>query len=187
MLFRSRLVTGYLPGDFNPFTGFYEVKTAHAHAWVEAYLWGRGWVPLDPTPGFAGPGEIPEGLSLPLADWARALGRQTVPMLGGIGAIALGASIWLIRQGRRRRPRVSEASRAYLKLVAIAGRVGGFPTEGLTPRELIARISEEPELRAIAPEAREIVTAYEAIRFGGGPDDGSLGQAVAALEKRLKR
>lgn len=183
----TRLVTGYLPGDFNPFTGFYEVKTAHAHAWVEAYLWGRGWVALDPTPGFTGPGEVPEGLNVPLADWAKALGGLGTPVLAGIGAIALGGGLWLIVRMWRRPRRVSDASLAYLRLVAIAGRVGRIPTEGLTPRELLRRISEEPALRAIAPEAERIVTGYEAIRFGGVPDDGSLAQAVSDLEARLRK
>lgn len=183
----TRLVTGYLPGDFNPFTGFYEVKTAHAHAWVEAYLWGRGWVALDPTPGFTGPGEIPEGLSLPLADWAKALGGLGTPLLIGIGAIALGGGVWLAVILRRRPRRVSDASAAYLKLLAIARSLGQIPTEGLTPREVLARISEEEALRAIAPEAERLVTAYEAVRFGGEPDDGSVSRALAELEARLRQ
>ncbi|MFF2480151.1 DUF4129 domain-containing transglutaminase family protein [Paenibacillus sp. NPDC058071] len=32
----------------------YEVRGTDAHAWVEAYFEGTGWVPFDPTPGFAG-------------------------------------------------------------------------------------------------------------------------------------
>ncbi len=182
----TRLVTGYLPGDFNPFTGFYEVSTAHAHAWVEAYLWGRGWVAFDPTPGFAGPGEISEGLSLPLADWARSLQSKGPLVLLGLGGIALLGLVGLIA-GMRRPQGLSGASRAYVRLVEISGKVGRFSTDGLTPRELLARIGEEPALRAIAPEAEAIVSAYEAIRFGGEPDDGSLARALAALEARLKK
>ena len=51
----ARLVTGYLPGDFNPFSGFYSVKMNHAHAWVEMYIPDYGWYAIDPTPGFEGP------------------------------------------------------------------------------------------------------------------------------------
>lgn len=45
----ARLVTGYAPGEFNPFTGYYEVKISDAHAWVEVFINKYGWVPFDPT------------------------------------------------------------------------------------------------------------------------------------------
>ncbi len=46
----SRLVTGYGPGDLNPWTGMYEVRVKNAHAWVEVYLDPLGWITVDPTP-----------------------------------------------------------------------------------------------------------------------------------------
>jgi transglutaminase-like putative cysteine protease len=51
----SRVVTGYSTGDYNPFTGLYEVSLDDAHAWVEIYLEGIGWVTREPTPGFSMP------------------------------------------------------------------------------------------------------------------------------------
>ncbi len=51
----SRVVTGYATGDYNPFSGLYEVSLGDAHAWVEIYLAGIGWVTMDPTPGFSLP------------------------------------------------------------------------------------------------------------------------------------
>ncbi|MCX7832125.1 MAG: transglutaminaseTgpA domain-containing protein [Actinobacteria bacterium] len=53
----SRLVTGYTEGDFNPFTGYYEIKEKHGHAWAEVYINGMGWISVDPTPGFEDPGK----------------------------------------------------------------------------------------------------------------------------------
>ncbi|MBX9723224.1 MAG: transglutaminase-like domain-containing protein, partial [Candidatus Obscuribacterales bacterium] len=47
----ARLVTGYAPGNFNPFTGLWEVRLAEAHSWTEIYVRKIGWVPLDATPG----------------------------------------------------------------------------------------------------------------------------------------
>jgi transglutaminase-like putative cysteine protease len=51
----SRVVTGYSSGDYNPFTGLYEVSLTDAHAWVEIYQEGIGWITREPTPGFSMP------------------------------------------------------------------------------------------------------------------------------------
>jgi transglutaminase-like putative cysteine protease len=47
----ARLVTGFAPGNYNPFTGYFEVRGTDAHAWVEIYFPFAGWVTFDPTPG----------------------------------------------------------------------------------------------------------------------------------------
>ena len=48
----ARLVTGYAPGTLNPLTGLYDVRNSDAHAWVEVFFPGVGWVEFEPTPGF---------------------------------------------------------------------------------------------------------------------------------------
>ena len=48
----ARVATGYVPGEYNPFTGLREVRASDAHAWVEVYFPGYGWSTFDPTPGF---------------------------------------------------------------------------------------------------------------------------------------
>jgi hypothetical protein len=48
----ARLTTGYGSGDYNPITGYYEVRLNHAHSWAEVYFPKYGWVPFDPTPGW---------------------------------------------------------------------------------------------------------------------------------------
>lgn len=50
----TRLVTGYLPGTYNPFTSFYEVKSSDAHAWVEVFVDRFGWIQFDPSPPYTG-------------------------------------------------------------------------------------------------------------------------------------
>ena len=46
----SRLATGYLGAEYNPFEGYYIVRQSNSHAWVEAYLADEGWRVFDPTP-----------------------------------------------------------------------------------------------------------------------------------------
>lgn len=45
----ARVVLGYTPGQVQP-DGSRLITTADAHAWVEVYYAGLGWVPYDPTP-----------------------------------------------------------------------------------------------------------------------------------------
>jgi len=60
----ARVVLGYTPGTFED--GVWTVTTDDAHAWVEAYISGVGWMPFDPTP--IGPGRAVELSYAPRAD-----------------------------------------------------------------------------------------------------------------------
>lgn len=46
----ARLVTGFLPGEWNDFGHYYAVRQQDAHAWVEVWFPRSGWVTFDPTP-----------------------------------------------------------------------------------------------------------------------------------------
>ncbi|MBF2028866.1 MAG: DUF3488 domain-containing protein [Oscillatoriales cyanobacterium C42_A2020_001] len=47
----ARLVAGFAPGEFNPFTGLYEVRNTDAYAMTEVYFPKFGWFAFDPIPG----------------------------------------------------------------------------------------------------------------------------------------
>ncbi|MFM6157335.1 MAG: transglutaminase-like domain-containing protein, partial [Sphaerospermopsis kisseleviana] len=46
----ARLVAGFAPGEFNPFTGMYIVKNTDAYAMKEVYFPKYGWFAFDPIP-----------------------------------------------------------------------------------------------------------------------------------------
>ena len=45
----ARVVAGYQGGEFNPAGNYVQVRQFDAHAWVEYWQAGRGWVSVDPT------------------------------------------------------------------------------------------------------------------------------------------
>lgn len=59
----SRLVTGFLPGEWNRFGNYLIIRQRDAHSWVEAYIKGSGWVMFDPTPSAEAAGVMTEPTS----------------------------------------------------------------------------------------------------------------------------
>jgi transglutaminase-like putative cysteine protease len=49
----ARIVTGYQGGEPDSISGDWVVRNSDAHAWVEVWLQGRGWVRVDPTAAVA--------------------------------------------------------------------------------------------------------------------------------------
>jgi transglutaminase-like putative cysteine protease len=52
----ARLATGFQGGIYNPLTKLWLIRSSDAHAWVEAWIPGRGWTTFDPTPPAPAPG-----------------------------------------------------------------------------------------------------------------------------------
>ncbi|WP_460761827.1 transglutaminase TgpA family protein [Lysobacter fragariae] len=84
----ARVVTGYAGGYHNPLGDYWIVRNSDAHAWVEIWLRGRGWVRVDPTAAVA-----PERIFDTLAD--RTPGAEG--LLGGFGT-----PMWNVRDWMRR-------------------------------------------------------------------------------------
>ncbi len=49
----SRVVVGYLGGEANPIGDYMIVRQSDAHAWVEVWIEGQGWIRVDPTAAVA--------------------------------------------------------------------------------------------------------------------------------------
>ncbi|MDE2108486.1 MAG: DUF3488 domain-containing protein [Gammaproteobacteria bacterium] len=61
----AHVVIGYQGGAPNPVDGYYVVRQEDAHAWVEVWLAGQGWVRVDPTAA-VDPARVDQGLAAAL-------------------------------------------------------------------------------------------------------------------------
>jgi transglutaminase-like putative cysteine protease len=75
----ARMTTGYGSGNYNPITGYYEVRFSDAHSWVEVYFPRHGWVPFDPTPGWE-----PQPYPTPIQNWFFSDNGALVKQLSGL-------------------------------------------------------------------------------------------------------
>jgi protein-glutamine gamma-glutamyltransferase len=65
----SRVVIGFLGGEFRESRNHWVVRNSDAHAWVEVWLKGKGWTRVDPTAALA-PGRLSGDLQTFLAGGA---------------------------------------------------------------------------------------------------------------------
>jgi transglutaminase-like putative cysteine protease len=68
----TRIVNGFLMGEYNPVGDAYIVRQSDAHSWVEVYLPDSGWTEFDPTPPDAN--QHDNGLIAQIGHYADAVG-----------------------------------------------------------------------------------------------------------------
>lgn len=152
----SRYVTGYLPGTFNPVSGFYEIKASDAHAWTEIYFQDYGWMIFDPVPG---ENATPQVGSPPQQRWLlEALLeyfnvpseiRDAVPNLlrGAVTLAILSLAIALFRRERRAGQGMTSRLARYLNE---AERLTEARKPGETVLNWARRLPQHPELTHLA-------------------------------------
>jgi transglutaminase-like putative cysteine protease len=204
----TRIVTGYGPGERNPFTGYFEVRNSDAHAWLEVLYPGVGWVPYDPTFGVpAVPDAWGSSAGADLVAWAGGQFQDHVPVgvrdavTGAAGtlfavvrsvarswpavvvvvvAVLLGVAL---RRRRRRAARAGPPDRigeAYEDLVATLAAAGHACDPSHTPAE-VGAVADVTFVGEAAKAADTVVTTFQRARYARPPDRPSDADVMRAL------
>jgi len=178
----ARVAVGYLNGEYDYDRGEYRVPASAAHAWVEVYFAGYGWIEFEPTPAFPAPvfgssggqaGGSPvtpreEGVAVAWGRIAAGLGIA----LGAAILIVLAGGLWrLVRESRRvGRP----AARLYWRLRRVLAWGGLAAPGAVTPLEFLALCRAEMSGRPRLIAAVETATAlYVREAFTPGQEAGA--------------
>ncbi|MGG4034252.1 transglutaminase domain-containing protein [Paenibacillus cisolokensis] len=185
--------------------GTYTVRNADAHSWVEIYFEGFGWIPFEPTAGFAFPYAIgeEEAASLPEteaepepaqdpAEPVREPARFPVaPVAYGLLAAAAGFAFI-------RRKAIAEAWRSFRlrsytpaerivyeteKLLRFCRKRGLERGEHETLREAVVRWSDQR--RTLSKDFREILDHFERVKYGGGEPTSEEAERFALKAKAI--
>jgi transglutaminase-like putative cysteine protease len=150
----ARLVMGYASGTYNAASAEYIVTAADAHAWVEIYFSGIGWVEFEPTagqpeilrPGSGGANGQPE--PAPLHEWDQLIrsvyrmppaARWVIFALAGM--LGLAVLFFLLEGWLLGLARPAFALRwMYRSIYRQAGPISGRPVPGQTASEFEERL-----------------------------------------------
>ncbi len=184
----ARLATGYSTGEYDPNLDQSVVREGDAHAWVEVYFPERGWVPVDPSPGFSALAatQFPNrwsasGIARVIPHLTMGAGGAALGALGPLAAIPgvvalLLASVvglaWLVSRLRTRR-RSGEEDELLALYDRLQRRLGRRRAPPETPLEYRAR-APGGSLDAVLGE---VTTAVNQGAYGGRwPDRGRVAE-----------
>ena len=192
----ARVAVGFAGGTYDPKQRVWNISDREAHAWVEVWFKGYGWLPFDPTPPAAGaaPRQAQAGLQAPgsgaaksassAAGGARAA-RGTSPLeqkLKGDNGFGHDGS---------RPPEPSSAagagggdrSRPVLLLLALLAAAAG----GIALTKLVFRLtrSARRDPRGVAAACRQELAAFLADQRIEAPRSATLGELGQLVEREF--
>jgi transglutaminase-like putative cysteine protease len=208
----TRIAQGFLPGTRDPNTGVEKVPNSNAHAWVEVYFPGYGWVTFDPTgnglaviaplptgkpvaSGTPRPSGAGVGATLP-ADrdpFANAPGGAVVGggRSGSLGPLVAVTILLLLVVGGiafavwQRGPRgETNADRAYGTVAGLAGRFGFGPRPTDTVYEFAGALGDV--LPAAKPELQTVARAKVETAYGRQILSGDQLSSLRSAQRRLR-
>lgn len=196
------------PADPNG-AGTYTVRNSDAHSWAEAYFEGYGWVPFEPTAGFAIPLPIAEEQSTPSvlpddqtpsqeeeatqaseANWQRPVAYSAAAVVAlGLAALLffrrrqLAAALKKLRY-RSETPN-EQIVREMESLVKFMQRKGFRRRPDDTLRETVAGWGGR--FQSLKPELDGMLRQFESARYGGERVDSETSRRFAETAERIRK
>lgn len=181
----ARLVTGFVPGSWDPITQRYRVREKDAHAWAEVWFPRYGWVGFDPTADVPLAGDAASGAAS-RAWWLEHLAGLLLAL--AVTTAAAGPTWRLVRRlatglrGRTRRAPSTWAGDMERRLEELGER-HGRPRS--TAQTLGAYVEELAACLGV-PELRQVRWVLEREVFGPAPPTEAERRAAAAVLDRLE-
>jgi hypothetical protein len=144
----ARVVTGYAMGEYDSVHRAYRVSVGMAHAWVQVYFPGYGWVEFEPTPAydtFYYKGEPLDTSATANAPKPQPTNSSVSGALQAVGLAALvvlvGGLVWIAMQieWTGRNPR-RQAQLLYWRMRRLLAWMGLRASASVTPFEFLAAI-----------------------------------------------
>jgi protein-glutamine gamma-glutamyltransferase len=158
----ARVAVGFATG-LRQRNGHFQVRGADAHAWIEVYFQGDGWVTFNPTPPAAdSPHQSASANPAGRHDHRGSPDRLAWLVADAILAALVIAGVWGIRRRARRRP----APLGWLleRLERLVHRAGGHVEPSSTLTQLGGELA-----RLVGPHTAALATQAEHARFAPDP------------------